>query len=61
VLLDKEATVTDTNVTLTFKYDQAVQVRWNYNQSGELVIEDVLGIDPSPTNKFVLVLECKAG
>jgi hypothetical protein len=59
--LDKEATATDTNVTFTFTYDQAIQVRWSFNQAGQLVIEDVIGLDPSPSNKFILVLECKTG
>jgi len=60
ITISRPATATATDIALTFEYDQAIQVRWSFNQSNELVIEDVLGIEPNSTNKFVIILECKA-
>ena len=44
-----------------FTLTDAVQVQWEYDQSGSLAIKAVTGITPSPTAKYKLVLECKAG
>ena len=45
----------------TFTLTDAVQVQWEFDQSGSLSIKAVTGITPSPTAKYKLVLECKAG
>lgn len=45
----------------TFALTAAVQVQWEYDQSGSLSISAVTGITPSATVKYKLVLECKAG
>lgn len=44
-----------------FTLTDAVQVQWQYNQSGELQIDAVTGVTPSATNKYILTLEVKTG
>lgn len=34
----------------------AIQVQWSFNQSGQLQIDDVVGITPSPSLKYKLTL-----
>ena len=45
----------------SFSLTDAVQVQWEYDQSGSLSILAVTGITPAPATKYKLVLECKAG
>ena len=45
----------------TFTLTDAVQVQWQFNQSGQLQIDGVTGITPSSTTKYKVVLECKTG
>jgi hypothetical protein len=45
----------------SFTLTDAVQVQWQFNQSGQLQIDTVTGITPSTSAKYKLVLECKAG
>ncbi len=58
--MSKNATATTVNGSLSFSLDQAVQVRWEYDQSGSLAIQSVTGITPTPSMKYKLILECKA-
>lgn len=61
VTISENATASGTGVTLKFAMHQAVQVLWSYNQNGQLQIDDVVGITPSASNRFILTLECKTG
>lgn len=61
VYMSKDATATDTSVALKFKVGEAIQVDWEYNQAGQLQINNVTGIVPSATSKYKLILECKTG
>lgn len=45
------------NFTLT----SAVQVQWSFNQASQLQIDGVVGITPSASAKYKLVIECKTG
>jgi len=45
----------------TFVLSAAVQVQWQFNQSGQLQIDGVTGITPTSGAKYKVVLECKAG
>jgi len=45
----------------TFTLTTAVQVQWQFNQSGQLQIDGVTGITPTSSAKYKVVLECKAG
>lgn len=45
----------------SFTLTSAVQVQWQFNQSGQLQIDGVTGITPSSSAKYKVVLECKAG
>ncbi len=45
----------------SFVLANACQVQWQFNQSGQLQIDGVTGITPDSSNKFKVVLECKAG
>jgi len=45
----------------SFTLTAAVQVQWQFNQSGQLQIDGVTGVTPSSVNKYRVVLECKAG
>lgn len=47
--------------SVAFVLTDAVQVQWEYDQSGSLAINAVTGITPTPTVKYKLTLECKAG
>lgn len=44
-------------VTLT----SAPAVQWSFNQAGQLQIDGVTGITPSPTARYVLTLLCLTG
>lgn len=44
-----------------FTLANAVQVQWQFNQSGELQIDTVVGITASGTDKYILTLEVKTG
>ena len=45
----------------SFTLTDAVQVQWQFNQSGQLQLDGVTGITPSSSAKYKVVLECKAG
>ena len=45
----------------SFTLSAAVQVQWSFNQAGQLQINNVVGITPTATTKYKLLLECKAG
>lgn len=45
----------------SFTASAAIGIQWQYNQSGQLQIDGVFGITPSVSDKYKLVLECKAG
>jgi len=45
----------------TFTLTTAVQVQWQFNQSGQLQIDGVTGITPTSSAKYKVVLECKTG
>jgi hypothetical protein len=45
----------------SFTLSTAVQVQWQFNQSGDLQIDGITGITPSSTTKYKVVLECKCG
>jgi len=44
-----------------FTLTSAVQVQWSYNQAAQLQIDHVVGISPTSSAKFKVVLECKIG
>ncbi len=45
----------------SFSLTDAVQVQWQFNQSGQLQIDGVTGITPSSADKYKVLLECKTG
>lgn len=45
----------------TFSLSGAPGIRWSYNQNGQLQIDQVTGITPTPAQKFKLTLQCYTG
>lgn len=45
----------------SFTLSSAVQVQWQYNQAGQLEIDGVVGVTPSSSTKYKLVLQCITG
>lgn len=45
----------------SFTLTEAIQVQWSFNQAGQLQIDTIVGITPSATEKYKVVLECKTG
>jgi hypothetical protein len=52
VIVGNTALSSGASLTLT----DAVQVQWSYNQSGQLQIDNVVGVTPSATTKYKLTL-----
>jgi hypothetical protein len=57
--LSRAATATTATLAISAYYDSAIQVRWSFNQSNQIVIEDVVGLESSLTTKFILILEAR--
>jgi hypothetical protein len=45
----------------SFVLTDAVQVQWQFNQSGQLQIDGITGITPSSANKYKITIEAKTG
>lgn len=64
-LKQKPISVVVGNTTRTdgasFTLTSAVQVQWQYNQDGQFQIDGVVGITPTSTTKYNVLLEIKTG